>query len=64
MQERVQAVLVYNDMITDITNETRTSWLRRLHEAVADAADEIMPDFPRMQFNHGLVDFSAMGDSQ
>ena len=64
MQERVQAVLVYDDIVTDISHETRISWLQRLREAVADAADEIVPDFPRMQFNRGLVDFSAVGDSQ
>jgi len=58
LPKRVQAVLVYNDVVPDENLEARKSWLKRLHKAVKDAVGEDVPDFPRMQFNCELVDFS------
>ena len=55
--KRVPAVLVYNE-VADDGKEARMAWLKRLYDAVADAADEEMPEFPRSQFNRGLIDFS------
>ena len=58
---RVPAILVFNESVADGGREERMAWLKRLHNAVEQAADEEMPDFPRMQFGRELVDFSDEG---
>ena len=38
--------------------EARLLWLKRLQDAAFDAADEGVPDFPRMCFDRELISFS------
>jgi len=61
LPRRVQAVLVYNDAIADDGREMRMSWLKKFHAAIEDAADEELPDFPRMRFDRKLIEFSDEG---
>ena len=56
--KRVQAVLVFNDTVIDEGKAERMAWLVKFHAALKDAADEEMPDFPRIQFNRELINFS------
>ncbi|MDR1001372.1 MAG: hypothetical protein LBL96_11345 [Clostridiales bacterium] len=59
--KRVQVVLVYNDVAVDEGREERMAWLNSLHAAIKDAADEEMPDFPRVRLDRELVDLSDEG---
>ncbi len=61
LPKKVHAVLVYNETFAEDERETRQSWLARLHEAVNRAADEEMPDFPRVSLTRKLVDFADGG---
>lgn len=61
LRKRVQAVLVFNDTVADESREARMSWLQKFHGAVRQAAGEEMPDFPRVQLRHELVDLSDEG---
>jgi hypothetical protein len=55
--KRVQAVLVFEDVSIE-QEKSRSAWLREFHHLRAAAADEDMPDFPRLHFGREVVDLS------
>ena len=61
LPRRVQAVLVYNEVVSDEDREARLSWLQSFLSLLKDTADEELPDFPRVHFNRELVDLSDEG---
>ena len=58
LPKRVSAVLVFNETTVDDEKAERMAWLKKFDDAVDDAADEEMPDFPRARFERELVDLS------
>jgi hypothetical protein len=58
LPKRVPAILVFDDFVVDKSKEARLSWLEKFHNAVKQAADEEMPDFPRVSFNRELVNLA------
>lgn len=61
LPKRVQAVLVYNDADLSNTLEARISWLNKFHALLKDAANEEMPDFPKMRFMREPINLSDEG---
>jgi len=61
LPKRVQAVLVYDDALSDEGLDARKSWLHMFHNLLIEADNEEMPEFPRMQFRHELVDLTDEG---
>ena len=59
LPRRVQAVLVYNETAADTGRAERMAFLREFHSLAKEAADEEMPDFPRVRFDRELVDVSG-----
>lgn len=72
LPQRVSAILVYSDASDDVdlvldnaadreTENGRISLLRAFHEAVREAADEELPDFPRANISRELVTMTDAG---
>lgn len=61
LPKRVNAVLVFNEIEADISKVERMTWLKKFHDAVEQAEDEEMPNFPRADFGRKLLDLSDEG---
>jgi len=61
LPRRVQAVLVYDDAISDEGLDARQSWLQMFHSLLTEADDEEMPEFPKSTFRRELVNLSDEG---
>jgi hypothetical protein len=59
-QERIPAVLVFEDIVAKKIIADRMAWFQEFREAVTEAeeADEEMPDFPRTELSREFIDVS------
>ena len=59
--KRASVIVVFGEIEEDEDTVERMTFLREMDELTAAARGEVLPDFPRMNFNRGLVNLSDEG---
>ena len=61
LPKRVPAILIFNEIKIDNDKTERLLWLNNFYEAVKQAENEEMPDFPRADLKREFIELSDEG---